>query len=266
MKNPYFELHKEFRAAGAELLVSSGQACVLYGIATFSKDGDWIIRETEVSCRAVLGVLAAHRATYRMGAPLDVRWLSQGWTSHFEFMSDEGIRVRTDFVSRPPRIDDVKNVWKNAIIRDGIDMVNLESLVRLKQTRRERDYNVIGALAMVCGFNEGNARIALEYLQDYEQLAKAVSRWPENARACSRPAVSLIVNGAVRRDVVAALAIEKDELVESDSRRIDGIRSQSRRYMRTFINLTHSWKQRSTSLPGQHAELVQAASVALRHE
>jgi hypothetical protein len=29
MKNPNFELHKEFRAAGAKVLMSSGQACVL---------------------------------------------------------------------------------------------------------------------------------------------------------------------------------------------------------------------------------------------
>ena len=47
MKNPYFELHKEFKSIGANVLMSSGQACVLFGIATFSKDGDWVIEETE---------------------------------------------------------------------------------------------------------------------------------------------------------------------------------------------------------------------------
>jgi hypothetical protein len=53
MDNPYISLHEEFRAAGAEVLLSSGQACVMFGIAAFSKDGDWIVRETEASCSAV---------------------------------------------------------------------------------------------------------------------------------------------------------------------------------------------------------------------
>jgi hypothetical protein len=33
MENPYLRLHGEFRAAGAEVLLSSGQACVVFGIA-----------------------------------------------------------------------------------------------------------------------------------------------------------------------------------------------------------------------------------------
>ena len=59
MENPYFELHREFRSAGAEVLLSSVQACVAFGVAAFSKDGDWVIRELPTSCDAVLAVLAA---------------------------------------------------------------------------------------------------------------------------------------------------------------------------------------------------------------
>jgi hypothetical protein len=36
MKNPYIELHRAFCRAGARVLISSGQACVLFGIAAFS--------------------------------------------------------------------------------------------------------------------------------------------------------------------------------------------------------------------------------------
>ena len=77
MENPYFNLHKEFSEAGAEVLISSGQACVLMGIAAFSKDGDWIIRERPDDCEAVIDVLARHGAVYRLGAPLDPRWLRE---------------------------------------------------------------------------------------------------------------------------------------------------------------------------------------------
>ena len=94
MENPYFELHRKFRQAGAKVLLSSGQACVAFGVAAFSKDGDWVIREEQPSCDAVLAVLAAEGAAYRLGAPLDPQWLALGLTSHFEYQSREGTRIR----------------------------------------------------------------------------------------------------------------------------------------------------------------------------
>lgn len=79
MKNPYLELHRQFRKNGADVPVSSGQACVVFGVAAFSKDGDWIIRENKRSCEAVLKVLAKHRADYRLGVPLHPDWLRLGY-------------------------------------------------------------------------------------------------------------------------------------------------------------------------------------------
>jgi len=58
MENPFIQLHREFRAAGARTLISSGQACVLYGISAFSKDGDWIVEEKTQSFDIILNVLA----------------------------------------------------------------------------------------------------------------------------------------------------------------------------------------------------------------
>ena len=52
-------------------------------------------------------LLALRRARYRPGAPLDVRWLAGGWSSHFEFADERGRRVRCDFFSRPPRVSAV---------------------------------------------------------------------------------------------------------------------------------------------------------------
>lgn len=69
-----------------------------------SKNGDWILRDTEAACQRVREVLAARGARYRMGAPLDRRWLAGGWSSHFEFFDARGRRVRCDFFSRPPRL------------------------------------------------------------------------------------------------------------------------------------------------------------------
>lgn len=257
--NSYQTLHYEFVKAGANVLLSSGQACVMYGIAAFSKDGDWIIEESDASCRAVLSVLERKGADYRLGAPLDVRWLSKGWTSHFEFREGD-VRVRVDFCSRPPRVPRIKDIWKNAIHKQGIDIVDAGTLILIKQTRRVRDYSVIGALAEVVGYNEKIPEIALEYLQDYELLKKAVSEWPEEAKQSSREAVQLLVAGKNRKDVVSALAVEQDNKIQQDDMRIRRMIESSREFQEQFARLKKEWKMGACPLSGQHEQLMEIAS------
>jgi hypothetical protein len=263
MHNPYFQLHKEFTAKGARLLISSGQACVLYGLAAFSKDGDWIIEETDSNCSKILAVLESKKARYRLGAPLDIRWLSGGWSSHFEFTNENGMRVRTDFVSRPPRIPDPRLLWNRALVKQGIDIVDIEELILLKETRRQRDYSIIGSIADVCGFNENNAAIALQYLQDYDTLAESVARWPQMAAQSQRLAVQLIVSGAPRREVVSSLAQEQDELIQADTKRIATYRAMSKEYDRRFAELKATWEPAPPPLSSQHEQLVSIATQCL---
>jgi hypothetical protein len=95
------------------VLLSSGQAVVVHRLAVMSKDGDWIVREDAVS--HVLAVLSRHGARYRFGAALDLRWLAGGWSSHFESRR-EAFRLRTDFVTRLPRIspEALARMWQEA--------------------------------------------------------------------------------------------------------------------------------------------------------
>lgn len=257
--NPYFELHKEFRAGGARVLLSSGQACVLFGIAAFSKDGDWIIEESGKSCSAALRVLASKQARYRLGMPLDIRWLRRGWTSHFEYFLDSGFRMRVDFVSRPPRVPDIGRLWDLASMVRNIEVVDVDDLVRLKKTRRIRDYSVIGALAESLGLQMGNAEIALGHLQDYEHLKKAVARWPREASESQRAAVKLLHSGAPRRDVVIALALEQDEHIREDERRVERLMKTSLPLRKSFSALSDRWRREETALLAQHRDLVEAA-------
>lgn len=259
VKNPYFELHKEFNADGTHVLMSSGQACILYGIATFSKDGDWIIRETKESCLRILDVLAKKKACYRLGAPLDILWLSQGLTTHFEYFLDDGYRMRIDFCSRPPRVQDIKKLWENAGRKGDVDFIDIESLISLKQTRRVRDYNIIGTLAEVIGFNQSCADIALRYLQDYNLLNKAVKKWPGQAKKCNRKAVQAIVKNKPRSDVVACLALEQDEKMQQDEKRIKFLKDRSKVYQKKFVQLRKNWLKKNYSLKQQHNELVSIA-------
>jgi hypothetical protein len=264
MENPYLRLHGEFRAAGAEVLISSGQACVIFGLAAFSKDGDWIIRENERSCAAVLKVLGQHSAGYRLGAPLAPDWLRLGLTSHFEFQTSAGFRMRVDFCSRPPRVPDVERMWQRAIRAKGADVVDVESLAQLKLTRRWRDYTMVGALAEVAGLERNAPELALSYLQDYELLAKAARKWPAQAAACGREAVRLLRAGAPRARVVAAIAIEQDARMQADRRRVDALRKKLARYARDFAKLRTAWRRSGAGLSDQHRQLVAKARILLR--
>ena len=263
MENPYFALHREFKAAGADVLISSGQACVAFGIATFSKDGDWIIREDQRSCDAVLGVLGKHHADYRLGVPLHPDWLRRGLTSHFEFQSAEGMRIRADFCSRPPRVTDLERMWACSVSAEGVDVVDVESLIHLKQTRRVRDYSMVGALAEVAGLEGNTPEVALRHLQDYELLAQAVRRWPAQAAQCDREAVRLLHGLAPRPAVVAAIAVEQDALMQADQARLAAIEAQYGDYTRSFGRLRATWRKAKTGLAEQHRELMLLAQ-ALR--
>jgi hypothetical protein len=265
MENPYLELHREFRNAGAEVLISSGQACVLYGIAAFSKDGDWIIRENRRSCDAVLAVLEKKNARYRLGVPLDPRWLKTGWTSHFEYRLANGFRMRADFCSRPPRVTDIETMWKNATQRHDAELVDVESLILLKQTRRERDFSVIGALAQAAGLKQGDPAIALGYLQDYRLLQEAVHRWSEQARSCGREAVKLCLQSAPRAVIVAAIALEKDEKIQADEERIMRYKSEFAQLADAFMHLKSTWEAGVVPLSAQHRQFLEVANTMGKH-
>jgi len=97
------DLTTAFNSGGRlRAVICSGQAVVLHRLAVMSKDGDWILREDEAVLAHVLAVFQDYGANYRFGAPLDLGWLRGGWSSHFEF-AFEGLRIRTDFFTRPPR-------------------------------------------------------------------------------------------------------------------------------------------------------------------
>jgi hypothetical protein len=147
MNNPYLELTEEFNRGCIRALLSSGQAVVVHRLAIMSKDGDWILREDAEAVSHILESLSAHEARYRFGAPLDLRWLSNGWSAHFEFRRG-ALRVRTDFVTRPPRITPewLARIWDEAEAT-GSAVVAPEPLAALKLTNREKDYAVVGELA-----------------------------------------------------------------------------------------------------------------------
>lgn len=216
MNNPYLELTAAFNEGRLRALLSSGQAVVVHRLAIMSKDGDWVLREDEEACGHVLRTLADRRARYRFGAPLDRRWLEGGWSSHFEYKW-RAMRLRTDFVSRPPRVDQrqLAAMWSDAEVASN-KVVPIEPLAALKLTRREKDYAVVGELARLMG----DPRSQLLYSRSSRDLMALAAAHPEALAETTgrRPLLAHIAGGRAVLD--QELDRERRSLMQADEERL----------------------------------------------
>ncbi|MBI3490966.1 MAG: hypothetical protein HY047_04125 [Acidobacteria bacterium] len=230
MSNVYFDLTREFNRSGPVAMLSSGQAVVYYRLAIMSKDGDWILRETPDACQQVLSVLSRHHARYRPAAPLDVRWLHGGWSSHFEFSDAAGRRIRCDFVSRPPRLTpEAVDAMFHRAGTDDLVVIDRDALIRLKQTGRAKDYAVIGELA-----HQLPPAAEIEWTTDVDRLLGLSATFGAGS---ARPSVQVARSGGSRAAVVAALAQEIDELQQSDRKRVAAYQKAAEPYLAEFRRL-----------------------------
>lgn len=225
--NIYLRLTDEFNAGKLRAVICSGQAAVLHRVAIMSKDGDWILREDAETCGHVLAVLERFGARYRFGAPLDIRWLAGGWSAHFEFVLD-GLRVRTDFFSRPPRLSAVElaSLWQPPP-PGRIPCVSLVQLARMKQTDREKDYAVIGELARrMTDPADGlrYSRSALDLMRLAEQQPELVARL-----TAERPLLAIIKEGRDRLET--ALDAERRGMMRANEQRLAGFEEAARRWL-----------------------------------
>ncbi len=244
MENVFLALTEELNRAGRIAVLGSGQAVVWHRLAIMSKDGDWILRESEEACRRVLAVLAGHAARYRPGAPLDPRWLAGGWSSHFEFSDERQRRVRCDFFSRPPRLgrEEIAALFSAP---HAAPVVDAETLIRMKQTQRAKDYAVIGELARRL---PPDRELALT--TDPDRILALAPELPES----TRPAAKAARTGD-RRAVVRALADEVDELQQRDRTRLARFERAAEPYLAAF----RAFDRPALELPDGHARVVELA-------
>lgn len=207
---------REFNAGRLRAVICSGPAVVLHRLTLASKDGDWILREDEEALRHVLVVLARRGARYRFGAPLDVRWLRGGWSAHFQFL-EHGMRIRTDFFTRPPRVEpaELERLWRDQQDRDP-PFTDARMLAEMKKTDREKDYPFIGELAR----RMPEPRDQLLYSRSADDLIELALQHPGLARELSstRPLLARIAHG--RRALSEAIQIEMLDLMEVNERRL----------------------------------------------
>lgn len=164
--------------------LTSGMACVEYGLQQNTKDTDWIldldgiIRLVELFVELERGVSGhSWRVTYRglFGAPLDREYLAGGWTSHLAaFEGPESAERHLDFFGRAPRL----GAGWNALV--GGSIASRDVVARMKKTDRPKDWPLVNGLALQAFF-DGEPRAVL-HLREPTVLQEAWERTPPNLR------------------------------------------------------------------------------------
>lgn len=212
----YLDLTRQFNTGKLRAILSSGQAVVLHRLAIMSKDGDWILREDRETLQHVLRTLEQRGARYRFGAPLDLRWMKNGWSAHLEFAYEQ-LRVRTDFVTRPPRLSgaDLEALWQESEGQQ-VPYVDARRLAELKKTNREKDYVVIGELAR----RLSQPRDQLLYSRSARDILALAERFPTLVDEISgaRPALASIKGGVAAMET--ALDAERRMLMHGNEARL----------------------------------------------
>lgn len=253
MVNRYTIITGDLNRGRLRVILTSGQAVVFYGLASHSKDGDWFIREDQEAVDFVLEYLESKGAFYRIGAPLALPWLAGGWSSHFEFV-EGGARVRTDFVSRPPRLsaDELRHLWSLAEQSD-FPVVTPSSLAKIKKTRREKDYPVIGELARIIvdpleQLLESRSAIDILRLKMEEPVA-----WERAVQL--RPVLNAAEAGQDELEV--ALDAERRSLMKLDDARIRGYADAGKEWEAIWHDLSEEAKK--LPLRQAHAMILEEA-------
>ncbi|MDX2225997.1 MAG: hypothetical protein SFY92_02690 [Verrucomicrobiae bacterium] len=153
----FYRLFRDLlREQGVRALLTSGMACVEYGIQETTKDTDWIIHPDDFEklvsllCRQEKGLSGANwRISYRgiFGAPLDREYHLGGWTSHLiiqDVPSSE--EQRLDFFGQPPRLTAEK-----AFAVSGDELADELVVAQMKKTDRDKDWPMVEALCDLVG-------------------------------------------------------------------------------------------------------------------
>ena len=255
--NPYVELTTAFNRGRFRAVLSSGQAVVLHRLAVMSKDGDWILKEDDEALAHVLSILGERGARYRFGAPLDCRWLAGGWSSHLEYRAGK-LRLRTDFVTRPPRLsaDELAQVWRDAAGNEP-PIVGLEPLAKLKKTNREKDYVVIGDLARRMEMPRAQLLYSRS-ARDLIRLAGQHDRLIEEL-AEQRPLLLRVADG--RDALEQALDAERRTLIRKNEERLVTYREAMQEWEAIWPDVQAEISDRP--LPEAHTRLVERAQGVL---
>lgn len=215
LENFYLDFVGSLRSRGVLCGITSGLACVHFGIAETTKDCDLLCHDhhfntllDELSQTNVGGLPCSYRGN--ISPPLDPRWHRGGWTSHFTWSRGPDA-VTLDVFGRALR---GSTPWEQEL--DGL-YVSPHIVAEMKRTNRDKDWPFITALGTYL-VEMGDARGWLHLFEDgvIAELAQSF-RCPDEV-ANRRPALRLALERNERAK--AALLAERLFWEELDALRI----------------------------------------------
>ena len=191
----------QLRAADIPFAITSGMACVHYGLQQNTKDSDWIIPADALErLRDLLtkreGDLPPWRVSYRQifGAPLEAEFMQHGWTSHLSIWDNAAsVEHKVDIFSKPPRVK------AEELIVDPDGWASQHVVAQMKKTDRDRDWPIVDGL----GQRLWAAQLATGLLH-ITNVARLQAAWHAADEATRQ-------RMAVRRPLLACLTAARSE-------------------------------------------------------
>lgn len=188
------------RERGLRFAITSGMACVRYGLQQNTKDSDWIIAPEDAG--ALTSMLMAleqrfppWRVRYRniFGAPLTREFLAGGWTSHIAIQDSPADPAHAlDWFGRPPRVAN----WQ----ADAQGFADRHVVARMKHTDRPKDWPIVDGLGWLMRNDD-----PLAAMLNVQQPALLRALWARSGPDLRRQALA-------RRPLLAKL----DEVADDD--------------------------------------------------
>src|SRR5262249_55708386 len=135
-------------AAGIPFAVTSGMACVFFGIQQTTKDVDIVLPDPDMTRFLDLLSGLEHevppwRIAYRpvFAAPLPRDYMEHGWTSHLVLRDEPSAgEHHLDVFCKPPRVSVLQRSTEDPVF------ASRHVVAMMKHTDRDRDWPVVDAL------------------------------------------------------------------------------------------------------------------------
>ncbi len=224
--------------------ITSGMACVHYGLQQTTKDSDWIIPADGLPALVALlkrkeGELPPWRITYRQifGAPLDAEYMRHGWTSHLSIWDQaSSVEHKVDIFSKPPR------VRAEELEVDAAGWATEHVVAQMKKTDRDRDWPIVHGLGRLL-WEEGNA-LGLLHLNQPDSLWAAWEQAPvemKTAAARRRPLLNHLL------DAPPLTNAQLKDLLLMERRVWERVNEERHgRYTRAWKDFYRAWRRSGT--------------------
>jgi hypothetical protein len=227
------------RSAGIPFAITSGMACVHYGLQQNTKDSDWIIpAENLEQLREMLGKLEGSmppwRISYRQifGAPLEAEYMQHGWTSHLSIWDNAAsVEHKVDIFSKPPRVK------KEELESDHEGWATRHVVAQMKRTDRDKDWPIVQGLGQQLW--ERESILCLLHLTEPESLRTAWNGASSEERervAARRPLLRALAGSQDRLEIERLVALERLVWERVNAQRHG-------RYTRAWKDFYRRWRQ-----------------------